>query len=291
MISVSLMGGLGNQLFQYALGRSLESRGQEVQYDTSELDGNPARRYMLGELGLQMKLSHGGPGPLIHEGSLRFHPEILDLKGDHRVRGYWQCERYFEGVPIREIIAASRMASMSDASLTIGHQIFALGYQSCFIHIRRTDNLLPHKLRWHGLTSATDSLYYQRAIKIMRERVPGVQFFVFSDDKEWIRANMTDPDMTCVLHNPMSGTLTPDFEIAVNSDGREVEDLWLMSLCRHAIIANSSFSWWGAWLNLVDAEGLSRQERTVIAPLEWFKTEELDATDIVPARWEKVSLR
>ncbi len=317
MITLDLMGGLANQAFIYALGRALEARGQEVQFDTSILDVDSARRYMLADVGLNLKLVSLPSSPVMNEGDLRFKPEFLEVTGDKRLHGFFQSEKYFLEVQdqIRnEVFTTMQLSAKtrevaSQIGTTFGNE------QSCFVHFRRSDNLLPHKLRWHGLTSAEDSKYYERAVTIIHERVPGVQFFIFSDDKDYLRRgpwlttfNRLGHIPYMVDHNEMSGILGPDFEITRNFTGRECEDLWLMSLCRHAIIANSTFSWWGAWLNQnenhpdcpecglnPDIEGhaddcSSPPYRIVIAPQEWFSTPELDATDIVPKRWLKVSL-
>jgi hypothetical protein len=112
-----------------------------------------------------------------------------------------------------------------------------------------------------------------------------VHFFVFSDDPAWTHANMTEGDMTVVGHNAMSATFDDQGVLTKHGRGRECEDLWLMSLCRHGIMANSTFSWWGAWLNRW------QENRVVVAPDPWFATQDADSTDILPDRWLKISMR
>src|SRR5208282_6684744 len=109
-----------------------------------------------------------------------------------------------------------------------------------------------------------------RAIDHIRSHSEGVKFFVFSDDPEWCKANF--PEFLTIDHNKAGNGTAP---------GKEHEDLWLMSLCRHAIIANSSFSWWGAWL------GDDQPNRVVIGPERWFVTPNLETKDIIPERWLK----
>ncbi len=291
MITVALQGGLGNQLFQWALGRAFEHRGHQVQYDTALFDGDPGRRYMLDQLGLDLKLSHhGGKGHIIQEGSMRHKPGLLQsvrVGEDATLIGYFQCEKYFAEIADsirRELDQMSVESSM--ATLSVGHEISLIeGENSCFVHVRRTDNLRPAGITVHGLLCHEGYQYYERAMNWVRERVPGVHFFVFSDDAKWCEQEFVGPDITVVSHNAPSFTVDSGHDIHFKAGGREVEDLWLMSLCRHAIIANSTFSWWGAWL--CDAV----PNRIVIAPEPWFNSKDLDSADIIPERWLKIGIK
>lgn len=281
MLTIALQGGLGNQIFQWALGKSFENRGHEVQYDTGMFEGDPGRRYMLDQLGLNLKLSHrGGTGQIIQEGSMRYKPWLLDMKGDATLIGYWQCEKYFAEIALPIRMALSPYCS--DETLMVGTKISRYIYNSCFVHIRRSDNLRPAGITVHGLLNAPGCTYYKDAMNSVRERVPGVHFFMFSDDPQWCEENMAAPDVTIVGHNSPSFTVDEKHEIHFKAGGREVEDLYLMPLCHHAIIANSTFSYWGAWL------GDAQPNRIVIAPEHWFNSLDLDATDIIPERWEKM---
>lgn len=302
VITIPLMGGLGNQLFEWALGQAFAHRGNEVQYDTALFDGDPGRRYMLDQLGLDLKLSHhGGSGQIIQEGSMRYKPGLLDmfspsfvrtdvdgkqisLKDDATLIGYWQCEKYFAELDdcIRDMLDDPEATEQThDVAATI----LDIEEHSCFVHVRRTDNLRPAGITVHGLLCHEGYQYYERSMNWMRDRVPGVHFFVFSDDAEWCRKNFVAPDITVVHHNAPSFTVDAGHDIHWKAGGREVEDLWLMSLCRHAIIANSSFSWWGAWL------GDAAPNRLVIAPEPWFAAKNLDSADICPERWMKIGIK
>lgn len=294
---IRLKGGLGNQLFQWALGRALEHRGYVVQYEASILGGSRDRKYLLGDLGLNLPIvTFPDRYSQRNEGPLRFQANVLDypdMRNDDFVfDGYWQSEKYFADIgdqirkEVFDEIGRLYFLVLSSATVTSEH-IIKQTSESCFIHIRRSDNLRPTSTIYHGLTDA-NAPYYQRAIKIMRERFPGVKFYVFSDDSEYIKATFTAADMVCVTHNAPSFTVDDTNNLHKTENGREVEDLYLMSLCRHAIIANSTFSWWGAWLNRDEAK--EPRERLVIAPDPWFSGEtNLDATDIIPDRWLKVS--
>lgn len=295
MITVALMGGLGNQIFQWALGKAFEHRGHDVQYDTALFDGDPGRRYMLDQLGLDLKLSHhGGTGQIMQEGSMRYKPGLLDsltwpniskdASADATLIGYWQCEKYFEDIP--QTIRSFSCANLSRQSWDMQEAIRSYGDRSCFVHVRRSDNLRPAGLTVHGLICEAGKTYYQRTMNCMRDRFgSSIHFFMFSDDPQWCRDNFNLPDVTVVGHNAPSFTVDDRHEIHFKAGGREVEDLWLMRLCRHAIIANSSFSWWGAWL------GDTARDRIVLAPEPWFNSRDLDSTDIIPERWMKIAIR
>jgi len=106
--------------------------------------------------------------------------------------------------------------------------------------------------------------YYRAAMKLVAEKNPDARFFVFTDDPDWVGKNMSFAyPVTLLTHN--------------NAD-KNYEDLRLMSLCRHNIVANSSFSWWGAWLN-------ANTEKIVIGPKKWFNDAALDTKDLVPDGW------
>jgi hypothetical protein len=137
---------------------------------------------------------------------------------------------------------------------------------STFIHVRRTDYTLPQSIEIHGNLGMK---YYNRAMNYIRERVSDAKFFVFSDDPEWCRANF--PDCQIVGHNK-PGT-------KAGGPGQEHEDIWLMSMCENAIIPNSTFGWWGAWLG---------RSKTVIAPKIWLWSNPGSFKDIVPDRWVRL---
>ena len=279
-VIVDLLGGLGNQCFQFALGRALEARGEQVKFNVLEYQHQPnPRMYMLDQLGLDLLLVNTNDGSPVHEGTMRFQSHILDSK-NVRLRGYWQTERYF--LPVEAKIRSEIFSGnfyLGDASKRMADEI-ASKPNSAFLHVRRSDNLSKRALRFHGML---DGKYYQDGLTYIRERVENAHFFVFSDGPDWTRENMKDSDMTVVDCNPFSGTVDEAGTITHKPGGREVEDLKLMSLCKHAIIANSSFSWWGAWLGGKDPS------RIVTFPKAWFLPDPTrgdlpDATDIPLSR-------
>ena len=137
-----------------------------------------------------------------------------------------------------------------------------------FLTIRRTDYLNND---YHGVLPMA---YYLKAAEIIAGRVPDPCFFVFSDDPDWVTEHFRLPYRTVVAGN---------FDRTVKGHlGREDSELWLMRQCRHAIMANSSYSWWGAWLN-------PEQDRTVIAPKQWFlDAPGMDTRDLIPDRWIRI---
>jgi hypothetical protein len=282
MISIVLKGGVGNQIFQWALGRALVHRGKNVVYDNSLLQPGRGRIYLLDKLGLELPIKNGWNKPIIEEKSLRYNPTIF-MFDEVILNGFWQSEKYFLEVQDEIRSSVFKGVSFSEETLAVSRQIAEAGDRSCFIHVRRTDNLTERAAPVHTLLTREGCDYYDRAIRLMCEMVPSVKFFAFSDDKEWLHQMWGDfLHFVIVDHNPMSGEEQPDHEVRGDNVGRECEDLFLMSLCHHAIIANSSFSWWGAWLNT------KQTDRIVIAPEKWFATPDLDSTDIVPERWMRL---
>jgi len=293
MIITTLMGGLGNQMFQYAAGRRLAYRlGVALKLDLSRLGNEPTgvtpRCYALDHFPI-----HAGPATCEEVSSLyqpqpgrirrvlnrmgrwqrithirgskhRFEPEVLQLPDGVLLDGYWQSERYFSDIAavIRNEFAP--LAQPEGHSRDIASAIEACTAVS--IHIRRGDYVTDATIAAkHGTCSA---LYYQRSVDLVAARTENPHFFVFTDDPVWVRDNFQIPHaMTLVDHN---------------GPGQAHEDLMLMSACRHHIIANSSLSWWGAWLD-------PRPDKIVIAPSRWFIDPAIDARDLTPESWLRVA--
>lgn len=289
MIIVRLTGGLGNQMFQYAAARRLAHvNNTALKLDISHFESNLARTYALDDFNIRATIAppeevaqfNGREKirrfkQIAH--SLRLHPDwkwvtqksgyfdptILMLTGNVYLDGAWQSEQYF-----RDIVAILR------AELTVRNEPTALNRTVCeqirqveavSLHIRRGDYVTnSNTLRMHGLCSIE---YYHSALRLLVEKIPSPQFFVFSDDPDWAREYLKlDYPTTFISHNGAD---------------KHYEDLRLMSQCRHHIIANSSFSWWGAWL-------CSYQNKIVFAPRQWFQEYEYDIHDIIPAEWQLV---
>jgi hypothetical protein len=253
---VSLEGGCGNQLFQAAFGLSVaKARGEECFFTRHKLEHDPnGRVYELGHFAADIKFVEREEEPICWD-SWYHNPGVYDKKWQS-FAGHWQTEKYFDAPLVRQATKLRHPVSIVSSLTAI--DIFL--QPSAFIHVRRTDTLKPEEIEYHGRCSDG---YYARAIDHIREKVPGVRFFVFSDDPWWCREHFSK-DFTFVDYNLASAH----------------EDLWLMSLCNHAIIANSTFSWMGAWL------GDQQKDRIVIAPSKWFRIG-LNYSDVVPDRWLK----
>ena len=271
MIKIKLKGGLGNQLFQYALGRHLSIiHDTRLAFDLSSLNSDPLRDYRLNVFNIS-----GSPekpfsnilkniiSPALenyNEKFFQFDPDVLKIPNNSYLEGYWQTEKYFEA--IKGIIKSdlSLACPISDRLRPLQDAMHATN--SVSIHIRRGDYATnPTTTAFHGLCPVD---WYLSAIGKIQERVDNINYFVFSDDYSWVTENIFPPGPTTYIQPSKSG--------------KEAEDLYLMSQCKHNIIANSSFSWWGAWLN-------QNENKVVIAPQKWFVGAQLDTIDLIPSSW------
>jgi hypothetical protein len=296
MIVVRIMGGLGNQLFEYAAGRRLAiANNDQLKLDVSTYKVSP-RPYRLDRFNIVENIAslrevegltgvrspnsvvgriHGrlqnhvrrlrfaGNAPAGKERSTSFQPEILTAVGDVYLNGYWQSELYFR--EIENIIRKELTLKELPDSTNQNTAAMISTCESVSLHVRRGDYVSnPLYNQVHG-TCALD--YYQAALKLMTETVKEPHLFVFSDDLKWAKDNLK-------LKHPAT-------YLGHNGEEKDYEDLRLMSLCKHHIIANSSFSWWGAWLCV-------NPGKSVIAPKTWFNDLTKDASDIVPSSWLRV---
>ncbi len=290
MIIIQLKGGLGNQMFQYALYRELKYRGKEVKIDdvTGFVD-DKLRTPVLSNFGVDyeratkeevVKLTDsrmdifsrirrkltGRKTCRIDEESGKFNPEILELENAYLV-GYWQCDKYFSSPEvieqIKEAFGKRPQEIMHDSvSWSTLQQIECC--ESVSIHVRRTDYIDEEHNAIHNLCSEK---YYKNAIKMVRAKYPNAVFFIFTDDKDW-----------CKNHFKGHNFITVELE---EGDHTDVADMILMSRCKHHIIAHSSFSWWSAWLN-------DTPKKLVIAPGKWINNRDMD--DIYTERMTKVAI-
>jgi hypothetical protein len=275
---VLLQGGLGNQMFQYAFGRSVaRARNEELLFQKRpDMDAPGSRMaYSLGAFETTVTFASKDncdfqvTGPRYEEPMFAYDNKVYGVPKDTLFIGYWQTEKYFDAKILDEFYVR---APLSAQTQRLAEEITAAA-DSVFIHVRRTDYLLPMN-SWMGIMPMS---YYAQAANYLQSRCFNAKFFVFSDDPEWCRQNFP-PSFRIVDHNK-AGT-------SGNGPGQEHEDLLLMSLCCHAIIANSSFGWWGAWLG--DFLG-----KIVVAPNQWFNGTlggrwTPETSDIVPARWVKL---
>ena len=286
MILVKIIGGLGNQLFQYSMGRNLAlKRNAELKLDISGFDAYQLRSYCLdrfniveciaspdeikyfkkfekkpGKINYLRNKFYADPDKYFTQRQFHFDPEVLNLPDNCYLDGYWQTEKYFKDIEdiIRKEITIK--TSLEGKNLEVAQRIGTSN--SVCIHVRRGDYVSdPRTNAWHG---TCDPLYYTQAMEIIASRVSKPQIFVFSDEIAWVKENITFPYPTEYVDH--------------NDDSKNYEDLRLMSTCKHFIIANSSFSWWGAWL-------ATHQHKIVIGPQKWFAGPKRNLSDLLPENW------
>lgn len=283
MIIIRMTGGLGNQMFQYALYLKLRAMGKEVKMDDfTEYEGREARPLSLWAFGIEYdrasreelcRMTDGFLDPVSRirrklfgrksleymEKDCNFDPEILNRDPAY-LTGYFQSEKYFADIEekVRRAFCFSERiwegipTQLLERIRSYEQQIKTA--MAVSVHIRRGD-YLQNEEAYGGICTEQ---YYKTAIEYVRKRQQDASFFVFTNDPdyagEWILKNFGQEKERFVL---IEGTQEENGYL----------DLYLMSLCRHHILANSSFSWWGAYLN-------PSREKMVIVPHKWFGNQE-----------------
>lgn len=280
MILVRLSDGMGNQMFQYALGRALSlRRGAALKLDLSAYQRDRKRVYSLGLFRIaedfmtmddarqviSAPLDAARPWwnqPVVMAPGFPYDPLIWQTPSSCYLVGYWQSERYFADFADQIRADFTPKAPLTGLNLILSREMAAC--ESVSLHVRRGDYVSEARVaQLHGVCSLD---YYRRATDHIAERVDRPVFYVFSDDPDWTRTNLRlDFPTHFITHN----------------NALPVEDLRLMSCCRHHIIANSSFSWWGAWLGHNPA-------RQVCAPRCWFAGYDHDTRDLIPPGWTRL---
>ena len=273
MIIVKIKGGLGNQLFCYSFAKALSMKGINVKIDDHSFfqkkiihEGYQLNYFNISLESANLKEIYKYRGSnsfvkkinlyrnkYIIEKDIRFDKSFLELRGDIYVEGYFQSEMYFKSH--RELLLSELKFSCDLSSQKIYNEI--LNNQYCSVHIRRGDYTNKTNLKIHGVL---DLSYYNKAINFLKAK--GFKnFIIFSDDIEW-----------CKNHFKINGLNIVFSDFGLNN----IQELNLMSRCNSNIIANSTFSWWGAWLNM-------NNKKFVIAPKKWFSND--TPSDIVPQNW------
>jgi hypothetical protein len=269
---VRLQGGLGNQMFGAAFGFSVAMcREEPIFFTRDRVDADPKRCYCLGVFDLPIKFCDPSGAPIYTEDPYSFNPHAYTVPNGTYFIGQWQTEKYFNTLLVLDYF---KPKVFSESCRNTVERINKLHGHSAFIHVRRSDYIEGPNPDYHLTLGMT---YYNEGIDRIRKMDKDVQFFVFSDDRQWCKE--TFPEFTVVDCTKPGGRY-----FGSDQPGNEHEDIWLMSLCRHGIIANSSFSWWGAWLGDV------QDNRIIIAPSRWFGPQfaYLDTKDIIPERWTKI---
>lgn len=262
MVIVSINGQLGNQMFQYAVGYKNQLLGHRVKYELFDYIEHP-NHWALDRFGitvsaatrkevLRLKDEYSTIPDRIRRKILGRHPRVVSEIGRkeyfydaevfaHKrmyIDGYWQSEKYFEDIEeeIRKLYTFPNSENPKNSALADELK----NGTSVSIHVRRGDYL--------GGFPVMDMDYYIPAMKYFKEKYENVKFYIFSNDLKWCRDNFINEDVTFI-----------DWNTGKDS----IFDMYLMTQCKHNIIANSTFSWWGAWLN-------TNPGHEVIAPKVWF---------------------
>lgn len=310
MVIIQLAGGLGNQMFQYALYLQLKSLGRTVKIDDvagfkQDAQRDPVLKYfgieyerateeelrqmldssMLPWARVRRKL-FGRKKKSYFEADKRFHPEIMEWD-DIYLEGYWQTEKYFAGVSqeVRAAYDTDRLLQFADAvgqdsgerragrqdiqilerkALTAEEWLAQIdAAESVSVHIRGGDYLLPENQKLFG--GICTEAYYLNAMEQMNREHPECVFYIFTNDKQWIREKterFVASDRIKIVELP---------ETAGTAEQRDYAEFALMSRCRHHILANSSYSWWASYL-------CRNPYKTVLVPDRWLNG--WDCTDI-----------
>jgi len=285
---VNITGGLGNQMFQYAFAYSFS---QQVNagfmldarlFESCDLRKYELNHYCIGEelasdsdvqrlkyqpeKLLQKILRHLFSKPKLLaktfyiEPSFQFDTSVFNKQNDVYLEGYWQSEKYF--LDYREALLKQFTLKDPIHSKTKYYEQYININESVSLHIRRGDYVSNERTNsFHGVCSLA---YYEKAVELVSNRLGKPNFFVFSDDLAWAKAHMDFIEKVTFIQ---LDKMTIDHE-----------EMYLMSKCRHHIIANSSFSWWGAWLN-------KNPTKIVIAPSQWFQDKTVNTSDLLPDTW------
>ena len=256
MIIIKLQGGLGNQIFQWAYGKALEIKHQvptmlDLSYFYKYNGIDTKRNFCLDKFpNLKINTFNGSENFINVSEDSHFKELKIDSNYNYYLNGYWQNERYFENNKfeiLKELSPSDDVLKKLKLTPFIDKNIVSL-------HVRRTDYITSNG--YHPVQSIE---YYKKALDIIGEYD---YVFVFSDDIQWCKNNLKFNNMIF-----MEGF-------------NDVEDLWLMSMCKNNIIANSSFSWWGAYLN-------TNSNKKIVAPLTWFG-QFTGKNQTLPKEWIKI---
>ena len=284
MIIVRLQGGLGNQMFQYAAGKALAAQlNVPFKLETiTSLQKDKHRSIALEELETKFELaSWKEVKEFVRHPALYRHPVGLLKGGNHIYRephfhfdknffkindpvfldGFWQSPLYFES--IENIIRKNFVVKPGFIHNVIEKGKELESTNSLAVHIRRGDFLNPKIAAYHGVLSA---FYFEKAIALVKEKEPSATVYFFSDDIDWVKQNLAR---------------YKNAEFVSSFTHSAIEDFYLMTKCRHNIIANSSFSWWPAWLN-------TNPGKIVVAPKKWFAVSSINTGDLIPDNWIRI---
>lgn len=285
-----MAGGLGNQMFQYALARVLENKGRKVLLDCSEYklqsQTDTVRTYELDRFSIKIakasqkeiaryyncrqrclyylgRIIKKDLSRIIIEKEHRYLPQIAECDNKYLI-GYWQSERYFKTIR-KELMGdfSLQNCKLSQKNKKVCEELFEVK-NSVAVHIRGGDYIMDGNIAIYGDICTKE--YYQKAFAYIEKMIGQAQYYIFTNDVTWTQQVL-----------PVNNKNIQIIDWNTEEDGWI--DMYLMSLCKHNIIANSSFSWWAAWLN-------QNTEKVVIAPSKWQNGSDIE--DIVPEEWVRV---
>ena len=269
-IVIGLAGGLGAQMGQYALGRRLALKNKaHLEFDTSYFPDHKQRTFRLNRLNTNCNIfeknsqQNNTPFKVLQTNQDLFGSPAITTKDNLYLYECWTSHKYFQDIrPILtfELTPKDPVSKESQKLLDEIENCNSIG-----VHIRRGDYVSdPTVTVFHGFCTND---YFNAATEITNTRIKTPCYYVFSDDIEWAKNNFI-----------------PSFPTQyINGTGadQDIEDMLMMSKCKHNIISNSSFSWWGAWLN-------NNPQKIIVAPKQWFKSEEINFSNICPPEWIKI---
>lgn len=291
MIILKLKGGLGNQLFQYAAGMAVASKNNDIlKIDNSDyIDKNRSfkretlRKFDISDFMIKAQIasiseiqrikypykSISAISRIMKQKILRqyyvdWHPNIFKKVGDLYLEGYFQSENYFTNISdliLSEYVLRPNLAAEIEPLLSIIKSVDV----SVSIHIRRGDYVSNARVSRSHLICGKN--YYEKALSEILRHYPSAHVFVFSDDQEWVKNNINF-QCSCTLISS-----NPEFKISTKPS----QELILMANCKHNIISNSTFSWWGAYLNRYE-------KKIILAPSVWTRGPYSQA-NILPEKW------
>lgn len=287
MIITKIQGGIGNQLFQYAAGKSLANfHSTELILDLTYYNKTRYREYDLDRLNIKSHKKIKNPNELekilsrnralsilsfpikkkyniYNEPHFYFDKKYYNNPKNCYIKGYWQSELYFQSIKkkIKSEFSLKKSDKLNQSQIYNNIK----ENNSVGVHIRRGDYVMDKVTnQFHGVLG--DS-YYVNAVAQIKEKIKNPTFFIFTDDKEWVKKHFQ-------LNIPYT---------LIHENWHPIYDMFILSKCNHQIIANSTFSWWVAWLN-------TNIDKVVIAPINWFakKQYENQLNDLLPSRWVKI---
>ncbi len=293
MLIIRLKGGLGNQMFQYAFGRALAMRRHEQLFLDASIFGNEPkidtkRHYSLGAYNIQAQIANPVvtrhfktrasifmrkiKRRLLRLNDFSYHPSLAHSNAIY-LEGFWNNEKYFRHITDtikHEFTLKNKLGYDAEKIATEIVKTKSSGVKKTVsIHVRRGDFISnPYASEQHNILTMD---YYHKALAYLTSKISkeNLKIYIFSDEIPWVKENLILVGYDIAY---ISYTTVPI---------QDYEELHIMSLCDHNIIANSSFSWWGAWLN-------RNSEKIVIAPEKWIRNPYINTKDVCPPAWIRI---